>query len=219
MEKFFKIALLALCLGPLGCGGGEGAGNTGANDLVGSKNPDMTTVLGEGNITVAVAPIYADKKPVEVILDDESKSSIVAGDSVTLTTEVGSHTLQIFAEGYGYAVPGYSWSTVSSPCSQWKMREVSVLSEAEVNVNASLCRDLTGKWKTSAGGGITSTWIKSDNGKCVSGGFDPINFKIIGDKLIVSDIGSSCDGIETKIENGNIVFDCGNGAVYTYTKQ
>lgn len=180
IQNTFFAALFALVLAPLACGPGNG-NDPGATDMTkSSEKDDMATSPKMGTLVVNLAPMGKDMM-VELEVDGMKMGAMPVGTSSRFTIPAGAHNVQIKSPGYGYAVHGYNWNTSAGPVSGWVISNLMVSANAETEIKATLCRDLTGEWNTPDG--VMNVSIGTNDGKCATFGFSPINFEIKGDDV------------------------------------
>lgn len=216
-----KWFILMLCLAPLGCGGGEPSGpNEGESEgEAEGEGEGEAEAEGEayGTILATAEPEIASSVPFQLVVDDQMMAEIPVGESGAIDVLAGSHDVKIVCPGYGYAVPGWSWGTSENRgVADWIMRDLEVPENSTIEVNAVVCRDLTGTWDSA--GEIREVRMDSEDGVCEAHGFSPFGLEIRGDlATVIGDTG--CAGVTAPIEGGNtITLDCGGGVVYTYRR-
>ncbi|MBI4281113.1 hypothetical protein HY628_02870 [Candidatus Uhrbacteria bacterium] len=202
MERKLLVALL-LALAPLGCGEDNG------NPIV---PPDDGMIgLKTGTLQVSVAPMERPAA-VAVFVDKKEMSTMEPGKLATFTVPVGVHAVQVRCDGYGYAVPGFQWSTMDDPVTEWVAREIEVTENAQVAISATLCRDLTGRWNTPGAGISEVTLDTSRDGRCFANGFSPFGFEVLGDRVSTN----GADWIPLLNEASRIEYDANGDGVPDY---
>lgn len=223
--RIFKNLFIMLSAALIGCSGGpssgDASGDMSTNTNVDMAGPiaDMAKVYPMGMIQVMVSPSMPGLK-IELIVDSKMMGEVLTGmPSTPVAIIAGMHDVQLIAPGYGYAVAGYQWDTQGEPVTQWKMRDVAITTSTTVQIKATLCRDLAGKWVDDNGKFFDSYMISKD-GACTAG-FPPFPFYVNGDKLTVAGDAGACSGVDAQLLNsGNrITVDCGQGEIYGFTRQ
>lgn len=207
VSKFLFMALLA----PLACGGGgpnpNPTGDPPVNDP--GDNPGNPAAL-LGTLHTVVGPAITGAQPVRLRLDGTMMpdTEIVPGSELAVEVEAGTHTVGLVCPDYCWATAVGNWTSQGESCGAWEL-DVEVPANDTTRLDATLCRDLTGRWQSEVRGALgepTEVHMRSENGTCTAAGMDTGGLEVLGDQ--VNPGGGEWFAIldnGTRIEYGNVV--------------
>lgn len=179
MKKW--LFALMLLFPTAGCGGGnEGEPIEGEaeNEAEAEGAPET------GLLVVSVEPaLPAGTAPFQLYVDDLMMMQLPTGETAEVEVEAGEHDVRVVCPGYGYAVAGYEWASDGEPVGDWDMENVLVQAEATVDIDATVCQDLTGHWMSDDGEDWPWVYIYTSAGSCFTSNF--FGFEVRGDEVAV----------------------------------
>jgi len=193
MMVFKFLCVVGIALLPLGCGGATPSGSGESEAEAEAEGSHESEAEAEGNqltgfIVATAEPALAGGVPFQLFVDGTMMVSVATGGAearaeVTAGRE-NRHKVKIVCPGYGYAVDGYTFYSDSQPVSDWEMRDVTIDAGATKTVNATVCRDLTGRWMfENTPGAPSDVTMVSENELCGTSNMPAINFTIQGDTV------------------------------------
>lgn len=220
MTYFKFLCAMGVALLSLGCGGGDPGGPDDCLDEACANEAEAEAEAeaeSEGQPTtgflVATAqPALEGAVPFQLFVDGAMMVEVPTGGTEgRVEVPAGPHEVKIVCPGYGYAVAGYAWATgFQSTVSDWTMYDVLVGAGATTAINATVCRDLTGRWMREGGGAPDDITMVSRDGVCKSA-LPLFGLVVSGNTLTVDGEADGCTGASVRLlENGRrIEVDCG----------
>lgn len=180
---FFMACLAA-------CGGGGPTNTTGdppVNTDPGNEpgTPPAANVEQLGTLHVAVNPALEGAAPVELRFDGAMMlgTEIVPGTELAVEVEAGTHTVGLVCPDFCWATANGNWTSQGQSCGEWEL-DVTVPVNDTARLEATLCRDLTGRWTLEGSADPPrDVYVISANGRCTTRNMPLFNFEVLGDQV------------------------------------
>jgi len=150
MTKFVMSLIVML---PLSCGGtddgteGEAEAEAEAEaegEAEAEAEAEAEGETGKGLLVVSAGPSLAGDPLVKLLINYVVETEFQAGGETQVEVDINpTPYVKLEIPGYGWAVPGYQFS---GDVNEWEINGLEIAENATVELHATLCRDLTGRW-------------------------------------------------------------------------
>ena len=215
MRYMTKFVMSLIVMLPLSCGGtddgteGEAEAEAEAEaegEAEAEAEAEAEGETGKGLLVVSAGPSLAGDPLVKLLINYVVETEFQAGGETQVEVDINpTPYVKLEIPGYGWAVPGYQFS---GDVNEWEINGLEIAENATVELHATLCRDLTGRWTD---GVVTRdvTMLATEEGYCAAIGFPCGNVRVEGDS-----VRTSGDNLYPILENGSRV-EIGESAVCT----
>ncbi len=146
-------------------------------------------VTAQPDVPDLVCEVWVDQ--VKRALLQTTETVLIAVEPQPFCVEVEActlHRVRLVCPGYGYAAPGYEFSTDEQAVEEWVMTQVRITNGQTTRIQTTVCRDLTGQWQRNDEemdrSEVFIETTKAD-GRCWSVDMPAYDFLINGDFLTV----------------------------------